>query len=462
MAQEKTPGKDFVDAAWDFFTALRLSIVLFILIASVLITGTFIPQGEDAQKAQAVYAAKTWNFLDSIGAFDIYHTWWFSALLLLLGLNLLACTIHRLPAIWDKFTTHRPTLDDAVLANAHWKDDFPLRKGETPDSAIARAGALLKDRFGGFTTTTDAGGVTLWHDRGRLSRVAFLAVHTSLLIILVGSIVSSAAGKDGFVYISEGSEVDYFNLRIPGGGIIRHELPFSVRCDKFVFEKFADGRPKSYRSSLTVLEGGKKLYTTDIAVNTPLEHGDFHFYQSSYQPDPSNQRFTIEVTETATGKKAVGTARRGGEIAVAGGAFTLDARYLVVEHNPDFGSFGDAVRIAREPAEGERSEFWIFKRFPKFDAQNRPSAFSLSYRSSSEAFATGLQVSRDPGTFYVFLGSAIMLIGLFAAFFMSHRQVWVAVRGDRITVAAAASRNPRGLEPRVREFLDAFKPPKKG
>lgn len=462
MAQEKKPGKDFIDAAWEFCTSLRLSIVLFILIASVLITGTFIPQGEDAQKAQAVYAAKTWNLLDSLGAFDIYHTWWFSALLLCLGLNLLACTIHRLPGVWERFTTRRPSLDDAVLLNAHWKDEFPLRKGETADAAVARAGVLLKERFGGYITTTEGGGVSLWHEKGRLSRIAFLAVHASLLIILVGSIVSSAAGKDGFVYIPEGSEVDWFNLRIPGGGIIRHELPFSVRCDKFVFEKFADGRPKSYRSTLTVLENGKKLYTTDIAVNTPLEQGDFRFYQSSYQPDPGGKVFTVEITESATGKKAVGTARRGGEIAIAGGAFELDARYLVVEYNPDFGSFGDAIRIAREPREGERTEFWIFKRFPQFDAKNRPAAFSLAYLSSNEAYATGLQVSRDPGTFYVFLGSAIMLIGLFAAFFMSHRQVWVAVRKDRIVVAAAASRNPRGLEPRVREFFDAFKPPKKG
>ena len=144
----------------------------------------------------------------------------------------------------------------------------------------------------------------------------------------------------------------------------------------------------------------------------------------------------------------------------AGGAVAPDAKYLVVEYNPDLGNFGAAIRVAREPREGERSEFWLFRRFPNFDAKNRDAAVNLAFKGEQEAYATGLQVSRDPGTPWVFLGSAIMLVGLFAAFFMSHRQVWVAVRGGRLVAAAAASRNPRGLEPRVQEFLDALKPSK--
>ncbi|MBI5526162.1 MAG: cytochrome c biogenesis protein ResB [Deltaproteobacteria bacterium] len=452
-----TPNNDFVDLAWSFFVSLRLSVTLFIVIAAVLVAGTFIPQGEEAGKAQAVYSPGLYRFLDSIGGFDVYHTWWFTALLLLLCLNLVACTVNRFPMVWRRFVTRRPLVDEQVLGNARWTADLPYRNGESDEAALARVRAAAKAHLGTARVATAGAATTLWFDSGRISRLAFPAVHMSLLFILFGAIISSAAGEDGFVYVPEGSEVDYYNLRMPGGGTLRKDLPFSVRCDKFVYERFADGRPKEYRSTLTILERGKNVLTRDIWVNAPLEYGGMNFYQSSYQPDASRQVFTMEFEEKATGKKTTGAARRGEEIRAAGGAPALDAKYTIIEYNPDLGSFGPAIRVAREPASGDRGEFWLFQRFPGFDAKNREAPVTLKYTGGREAYATGLQVSRDPGTPFVFLGSAIMLVGLFAAFFMSHRQVWVRVTGGRVFVAASASRNPRGFEPKVRGFIETLK-----
>jgi cytochrome c biogenesis protein len=451
------PKQDFVDLAWAFFVSLRLSVTLFILIASVLVAGTFIPQGEDAAKAQAVYPPAVYRFLDSVGGFDVYHTWWFTALLLLLYLNLIACTIARFPMVWRRFAARQPFLDRNVLENARWTAEVPYRNTESDEAALARVRALAGTLLGSVKASSSDGATTLWFDSGRISRLAFPAVHASLLLILFGAIISSAAGEDGFVYVPEGTEVDYYNQRMPGGGTRRIDLPFSVRCDKFVYERFADGRPKEYRSTLTIIERGKKVLTRDIWVNAPLEYGGMNFYQSSYQPDASRQVFTVEFEEKATERKTTGTARRGEEIRIAADAFAADARYTVIEHNPDLGSFGPAIRVAREPAQGERTEFWLFLRFPGFDAKNRDAPIALKYTGGREAYATGLQVSRDPGTPYVFLGSAIMLVGLFAAFFMSHRQVWVRVGRGRVSVAASASRNPRAFEPRVRDFIEAVK-----
>lgn len=65
-------------------------------------------------------------------------------------------------------------------------------------------------------------------------------------------------------------------------------------------------------------------------------------------------------------------------------------------------------------------------------------------------FYTGLQVNKDPGVSFIWLGCFIMVTGFFISFFTSHRQIWVHVskdKGDvRISVAGRANKNPVGLE----------------
>ncbi len=42
-----------------------------------------------------------------------------------------------------------------------------------------------------------------------------------------------------------------------------------------------------------------------------------------------------------------------------------------------------------------------------------------------QMYATGLQVAKDPGVWIVYLGCGLMLVGLYMAFFLSHRRLWL-------------------------------------
>jgi cytochrome c biogenesis protein len=82
-----------------------------------------------------------------------------------------------------------------------------------------------------------------------------------------------------------------------------------------------------------------------------------------------------------------------------------------------------------------------------------PSAFkpyTFSLEGVEMKYATGLQVSRDPGVPLVWTGFFLIMIGLFVAFFMSHRSIWVQIaktkHGLNISVAGRANKNPVGLE----------------
>jgi cytochrome c biogenesis protein len=64
----------------------------------------------------------------------------------------------------------------------------------------------------------------------------------------------------------------------------------------------------------------------------------------------------------------------------------------------------------------------------------------------NQVYYTGLQLARDPGMNVVWIGSAILTIGLCIMFYMPHRKLWLIVRPEskktHITLAGMATRNP--------------------
>src|SRR5207244_6309906 len=80
-----------------------LTLANLLLLFCGMIAGTFVnPQNDslaNIEKAFAnrprVLAAYRWFEL-----YDLFHSWWFTALLLSLALNLIACSLERLPRIY--------------------------------------------------------------------------------------------------------------------------------------------------------------------------------------------------------------------------------------------------------------------------------------------------------------------------------------------------------------------------
>ena len=59
---------------------------------------------------------------------------------------------------------------------------------------------------------------------------------------------------------------------------------------------------------------------------------------------------------------------------------------------------------------------------------------------------TGLQVAKDPGVEIVWLGCLLMVVGIYVAFFMSHRRIWIRIQDGSVTVGGNASKNPGAFQ----------------
>jgi len=101
-------AKDPFNSIWKFFTSVRLTVVLLLTLAATSIIGTLIPQNEAPRAYIQAFGPALYRFFELLGFLDLYHSWWFQTLMLLLALNILVCSIDRLCliAVTCSFSKH--------------------------------------------------------------------------------------------------------------------------------------------------------------------------------------------------------------------------------------------------------------------------------------------------------------------------------------------------------------------
>ena len=80
---------------WKFFYSVKLAVVVIFLIAVSCILGTFIVQGRNTEEYVARFGKGWATFLEGAQFTDVFHSHWFTILLILLCINLFACAIKR-------------------------------------------------------------------------------------------------------------------------------------------------------------------------------------------------------------------------------------------------------------------------------------------------------------------------------------------------------------------------------
>jgi cytochrome c biogenesis protein len=440
---------------WRFFSSLKLTLALLIILAATSIFGTVIPQQEGAMAFAQRLSPGLVKLLSSFQLFDMYHSLWFRLLIAALALNLIVCSINRFPASMKRFRAH-PRPDRAKpFENLPPHRQFAVN-GTIGDIAVPVAKVLHKQY--GAAERKQASEAEWFHaQKARYAHFGVYLVHLSVLLILIGGIVGSIFGFEAYVNIPEGETAQVVRLR---GTQAPKALPFSVLCKDFAVDFYENGTPKEYRSDLSFLDDGNILLESTLLVNHPITFKGITFYQASYGTIPGSQaRLRISKDGKKSGNAPL-EVEKGRSVPLPGS----EAHFRVAEIQGNLrGMMGPAVLISvLSDREGE-TRFWVFqnidmlrKKFPPamFDSPIlNPSSFkpyTFFLDGIESRYYTGLQVNRDPGVPLVWLGFFLIVCGLFVTFFVSHRRVWVRLTQGgaqvRISVAGTANKNPVGLE----------------
>ncbi|HEY6838222.1 MAG TPA: cytochrome c biogenesis protein ResB [Geobacteraceae bacterium] len=437
-----TNKRGFAQTLWDFFCSLKLSIVLLILLAATSIIGTIIPQSPPKEYLVTISEAK-FKFYNAMGFFDMYHSWWFILLLYLLTVNLVACSIKRLPRVWKIVSEPTLVMDDGMEKTLSLTHEFKMPKDAA--SVREKLTAFLAKEFSAPVITEVDGAWHLFSQKTPWCRLGVYVVHLSIIIIFIGALIGSFFGYKAYVNIVEGTSTSTVHSA-------RNEKPidlgFSVRCDKFSVSFYDTGAPKEFKSLLTIIDNGQPvpgLTSRPTIVNDPLTYKGITFYQSSYGPASEGSNSYLTVRPRKGGEPVKLVVRQGEKTSLPGGGTleVLESTQEVRNFIPEFS--GPAAKVEVTPPNGRPYSFLVFKNYPNLDEQ-RGGDLIFTYEGSDEKYFTGLQVAHDPGVWVVWSGCILMVVGIMMAFFMSHKRIWVRVANGRIVMGGTASKNPAGFQ----------------
>ena len=465
----------FLRNTWRGLTAMRTALTLLFLLALGAMPGALLPQRSlNAQKVAEYIAENGWwgRFLDRLQFFDVYASYWFSAVYVLLFVSLVGCL---LPRTWEYFRQMRakPVLTPRNLSRL--PHHATAESAQAPEAVVARA----KQRLKGWRLVEreEADGArSVSAERGYLRETGNLVFHFSLLGLLVAFALGKMVGYEGQVIVqSKGGQfcnsgVFNFDSFRPGLRVDGTRLsPFCVRVNDFHATYLHNGQAESFRADIDY-QSGEDLDTGTwrpypLEVNSPLRTAGDRVYLLGHGYTPiftvtfpngevrtgaTQWRPVNEITlasEGATKFDPPGTTdteqRRKNQLAITGllaptagfrgellDSVFPEARDPAVAVDVYRGDLGtDSGRgqsiFAIDPEQVEDGKL------AKVARQNLRQGEKMTLDDGTQIRFEGvkdwvsLQVSHDPTQVWVLAFSVLVILGLGVSLSVKRRRVWV-------------------------------------
>jgi cytochrome c biogenesis protein len=121
---------------------------------------------------------------------------------------------------------------------------------------------------------------------------------------------------------------------------------------------------------------------------------------------------------------------------------------------------GPAVQVEIHDTRGGSEKVVVYANHPEKNiehARQHNGGLVLQYKGAQKKMYTGLQVAKDPGVWVVWVGCILMVIGIYAAFFMSHRRIWVRIHNGTVTIGGNSSKNQNAFQQFFEEMTGKLK-----
>jgi cytochrome c biogenesis protein len=454
--------RELFDAIYRFLRSKLLAVVVILALAVFALLGTMIQQAptftDSAARADWVESVRPryggWtSVFDYLGFFNLWSSPLFLGTAVLLALSIIACTVHRLPQLWARATRPRTHVTEKFFERAQYRAELalPLPPDEAADH-VRRA--LAKQRYRWLPDEKLVGGqaVGFYADRFRWGPFGTAIAHAAMVVILAAFAVSAFTGFEENLDIAVGETVE-----------VGHGTGLTVRADSFKDSYDDMGRPTDYVSHLVVLQDGAQVAAQDVRVNTPLRVGDTALHQASFG-----------IAAAVSIADAAGSTLFAGSVPLKWSS--TDGRYAIGKVTPE----GTGIEVlVVTPASGAMDanieagsavfELYSVASGEKLDvvpaAQGETvTSGALSLTFEREQRYTGIIARQDPGAVWMWVGSALLIIGMSMTFMLRHRRLWVravADEGGSIVRIASAEKLDSTFERHFRalvEQIDATAP----
>ena len=439
------------DQIWQFFSSVKLTIYTLVLLAVTSIIGTVVLQNGSPMQYVQLYGRGMANLIRVLGLDDMYHAWWFLFLLGILCVNIVVCSVERLSRTWKIIFPKQITFNPDRFRKLKSRESF--ESGLDVPALTENCARVLAKKVGKVIQEDADTGKILYAENGRWTRMGVYLVHASVLLLLLGALIGAVFGFKADLRLDEGDSADTV---ITSRERVPVQLGFTIRCNDFEVKFYDTGAPEEFRSNLTILEQGKESFTKDIRVNHPLRYRGINIFQASYgSASPDSAVFSILDNET---QEEISREIRLGESAeLPGSKGSIKFEGFLPHFDFKGHNLGEAF-FAKISLNGEEAiQVALPMRFPTFDKM-RKGRFTVQVKDYQQRFYTGLQVTKDPGVWYVYAGFILMILGCWVTFFMAHNTYLIEIvrNGEgktMVTVAGKTNRNSQGMKLKLKKLV---------
>ncbi len=467
---------------WRGLTSMRTALVLLFLLAFAAIPGALVPQRSlNAGKVDEYIAARPTlgPLMDRLELFDVFSSFWFTAIYVLLFVSLIGCILPRCIEHGKALRT-RPVRAPRNLSR------LPHHRRYVADGSPEDTAAIVQAQLRGWRVEKreSNGEVTLSAEKGYLREFGNLVFHISLVLLLAAIALGKLFGYEGNVVViaNDGpgicstSPAIYDSFRagnlVDGTGL----EPLCVRVEDFKADYLENGQAEQFTSNIEYQAGAdlaNNVWKSDVLqVNHPLRVAGDRVYLQGHGYAPT---FTVTFpngetrTETIQWQPTDATTflssgvmridppgglypdaedRRKNQIAIEG-LFAPTAFFNDKLLSSSFPAMTDPA-VAIDIYKGDtgldtglpQSLFTLNQeminqgRLVKQDRVNlKPGEASTLSDGTTVRFDgaeefVNLQVSHDPAQTWVLVFALTMMSGLLVSLVIKRRRVWVRLLAD--------------------------------
>ncbi|RXT13855.1 cytochrome c biogenesis protein ResB [Ammoniphilus sp. CFH 90114] len=482
--RSQTYNKTIVDKVWNFFSSVKIAVYMIIIVLLASILGTVFPQEMyiPVPKPANIYYAEAYGTLGELyyqlGFHNLYTSWWYVSLLLMIGISLVVCSIDRIiplyKALKKQRVRHNPNfltrqkLSTQIETPAQWSEKLEQIEG-----------LLKKKRF-----QVKREGDALLAEKSRFSRWGPYVNHVGLIIFLIGVLLRLIPGfyLDQYVWVRDG-EIK----KVP-------DTDYYVKNEAFIIEYYADHEfpediglgagdkvVKTYKTKAVLYENLnaglpgaepklEQVTEHEILVNHPLKYKDLQLFQSGQKPNSlSALNITLfnETTGVEIGRFKIDLYDPQKEYKINDEVtvkileyfpdfeFTEDKKPMTKSTNPDNPAF-ILTTITPETPVGEKSWLFLGSYLPAPGVDN---IYGFRFHMPDLTNITGLMVRKDKSLPLIYFGCFVTMIGLVMGFYWQHRRIWIQTEGAKVYLAGHTNKNWFGLKKEIKEIMDKVEVP---
>ncbi|HQU93053.1 MAG TPA: cytochrome c biogenesis protein ResB [Pyrinomonadaceae bacterium] len=498
----RTAIKPALNRVVDFLSSVRFGVSLLIILVVLSIIGMVIIQqnvnGFDSYFASLTPAERT--VYTALGLFDIYHSWYYNVLLLILSLNIILASIDRFPTAWAYIGTPKIKATKDWLLNQKVHSSFTIsaeneaagaeqikrvfesekfktviNESETTEYVLDEEGR--KD----FSNVLRRKQIVVFGEAGKYNRIGAYIVHVALLTLFLGHFVALRTGFDADVRMIPGDESDQIQMiqfNLDKRERFNVQLPFSIETTD-IQQKLIDPNGSidvpntiDWRTQIKIKDPEYGETVADISLNKPFSYRGYRFFQASAITMGSARNIDVQLTSQSDGSQTTLTIPRNGSAKLGDGTTVEFQEFLPdfvfgAEGKPDTrsGEYNNPVAVLGvTPPGGERTRVFAFA---GNIAENIPvGAPKLGYKwrlanYEKSPFAHVLSIKYDPynGAFIAwYFGGIGLMAALVFVFAFAHRRVWAIIEPNgfgayAITLGGDTNRNDAAFEERFAKLV---------